>query len=396
MKYSVVIPLKDEEGNIEKANIFYSNGRIDIIRYGKLLRTIENPEFTKDYLLDGRLAREITSAGITHVLYVYDEADTLVEIQKELPEGTFHVYDTEGNLSRLEKSDGAITTFQGGVISEIREALGNIYKYQQEEVTVDGETFIRSFLNTSESSDTGDKTPLELFYSLAGELSKVTLIDSSEINFKDGLPDEIYDAEGNLTTIDYLENSGLLDGLILSREGVHFEYDQAGFLSKIETASGTLEVDGDEITRIFLPDGSIIEDFIQDDLTGDFITGTFISPDGTKRFFEDGKLVRIETTFGEVYETVETDQGTVSYLIELHFHDGTVAYFDQGELDGIEFSDGGILQDIVIDDLGFILSATEVLRKSRESRSLSCPRRRSRRPSSNRVHSEPCRGFPPG
>ncbi len=354
----------DGEGNIEKADIFYADGQVDYVRYGQLLRSAERNGALKDYGFHGRIVREILQEGIHHFYYVFDQAGNIVETRRELPGSSVQIYNGEGTLVQINEASGAYTRLDGGILREIRDESGKRYFYDEGRVTMNGESFITSTLNTDLSDNPDLKAPLQAFYTVIGYLSKVKLIDATEINFRDGIVEDIIDAEGRKTTLEYLEDKGLLSGLLLKKGtagSAQFEYDRDGLLSRITTSAGILEVDGDEIARIFLPDGAIIENFVQDPTTGDFVSGTIIGTDGAKRIFVDRKLVRVETAAGEIYENVHSETSIVSYLKELRFHDGTVAKYTNAELSRIEFGDGRILSGIILANNGYVQSATETL-----------------------------------
>ncbi len=356
----------DGEGNVETANIFYANGRVDFIRYGVILRTLDPQGNIRDFSLSQKPVRDIQNSEVSHYFYILNGDESLKEVKVEQPDGSILLYDDAGVLERIDNSNGAYSELSSGILTHLQTEEGKQFVYTQEQVVEDGEIFIKSELNLQQSDAPLDKTPVETFYHLSGQLAKVKLWDGSEVQFSEGLPNDIVDSNGNRTTLSYLENQGLLSGLILNQNGTQFKYNEKGSLSAIESFSGTLEIDGDEVSRVFLPDGTVIENLIQDSSTFEITDGVITSPDGTIRTFEGGVLTKIETVSGEVYETQSENQGFVSYLKELNFQDGTQALFNQGVLSQIQNQDLSLFTELQVGSDGRLGFAKETLQDGEE------------------------------
>ncbi len=321
-----------EKPEILDAVISYPNGFFEILWNKQLVRKISPEGAITDMLPGGKIGREVSEAVEQTYVDVYSS--------QGVPAGTKII----SNLGDV------ITYDEKGILREARGHDGKQFLYDR---TISGDSFV-VHLNTALSSVPLARTLKSGQYTQAGEVVELEFQDGSQITFENGRVKTAVDAEGN--AIDYapLLLNGVQAGLSVNRGDTSFQYDTTGFLSRIETGSGTVvrtqnDSNGDGVVDdqdtvdllLELADGNILKDF-ELDPDGKILNGIIKTREGVQQKIENGVLKELLTTDGKKY-LINAGQAT---LDSWTFQDGLVVKYGGVGIQQILFPSGKKIDQI--------------------------------------------------
>ncbi len=271
--------------DFKSAWIQYPDGSKEFILDGKILRRILANGAIDDFLPSGRIAREILKSDVLHYIYNKNSKDEIIQ-----------------TLVVSEQTKAEIIYDELGLLKSVSDASGKKIIYDRIQKTEGFEINLNRGLSTSAE----DKTLIQAFYGLNHQTQWLKFKDGTQINFDDkGRIAQIINPKGETATYQYLVENGFVDGLNVISSGQTFHYDSTGFLSEIQTQTGTIvrqptdsssEIDAD----LNLKDVGDLSGLQVDD-SGIILNGELKLKDGTTQIYQDGKVVGFVTEDGRRY-----------------------------------------------------------------------------------------------
>ncbi|MFZ5802125.1 MAG: hypothetical protein ACOY3K_03310 [Candidatus Omnitrophota bacterium] len=274
----------DPEGVLQDATLLLPDGSAEILRGQKIVRRIFPDGRVQDFTPGGTLIRETFDKKTVFYELQWDAPQQVFQTTAHVSDGTKTVYDAEGALKEIS-------------------AAHERFVYRREKT----ETGTRILLDRPVSSAPQAKTPVKAGYALSGEMLYAELSDGTRIEFENGQPKRVTDADGGLKTIEVSE--GLL--WVLHPAGVSGDpawlaYDRNGIARVLGGAEGAVIREGIAGEEISVADaaGNVLRNLRLDE-NGSLSSGTIEGPEGFRRIFEDGVLRRLETPDGKNYAVAD-------------------------------------------------------------------------------------------
>jgi|GEM_PF-2206427 len=352
-EYKVHVPELDNNGNLTGGYFEFQDGTKSFFQAGKLIFT-EDLQGTRTYYKDdGTIDVLVSKDGVKTVLaYRKDASGNTVEILGSTTDAASY-YDKDGKLTRIFLNDGINILFSAGKINKTRDAQGNMFHYTASTVTggtlvtrVEASTdFPRTLLYDSTGALVKATREDGTEYSFQGGLiTKVKNPDGTEsaytYDIKDSLLNLIslqrgdttitYDSKGVLSKIQTKDGVLLADGQTLKT----FNFTDGGQLtdftldSKGNIVKGTLiDKDGN---RLYYEQGTLVSS---------------TSPDGaTRKFSSTGKMLEMTTPDGRTYryaDSIDAQGNTITTATLVSYKDvqGNLFSFLNGAVNQIELQD---------------------------------------------------------
>ncbi|MDP8298823.1 MAG: hypothetical protein P9L88_02845 [Candidatus Tantalella remota] len=298
----------DIEGKLKNAIISYLDGSRGLVYDGMLLQKMLATGAFIRYDEEGRVTTEYSEdTGLSVYYYIADETGTVLNIQTVGDEGRC-TYDTAGAPVRFEKTNWEVTEYENGHIARLVTAEGQEYLYQY---ISDGDSFRSELIGSA----TETYIPVVIHYSADGQVLEVYNSAGNRLTYEDG-GISIVTSLGTASINVADDGVGLINEIVVERDGVLRRYDTEGNLANLITADDLV---------VNLDRGGVLS--------------SVVNNDGVEFLFADDELSLIIDEEGVEYSL--DDQDRISHAV----------HPDGREYDYVYDTDGNVNPIVIVVDL---------------------------------------------
>ncbi|MBI3313160.1 MAG: hypothetical protein HYZ83_02870, partial [Candidatus Omnitrophica bacterium] len=317
----------------------------------KLTQTLTNGSVAT--YMDGKLISITTVDGNQLLSPTFDESNKIASTWLKTLDGIITYLENEILIWSRDSAGNVTWYFSDGKVEAVRSADGQLalYAYQIDDQSnilgilittedistlLDGEGRIihqlrqdgrwvaydrtvnpDSTLRLSRPNQPGIDLPLAMIYA-GDELREITQTDGTVIRFQKGIPTEIIQPDGAVTSISAQESGQILSGLAVTRGGITRLYGADGKLTQITVKNqddqSDLKVENEELGAVILSNGDEVSNGVYDE-NDHLISGVVTKADGSRVEYSAGLPVeavmkdgnRIKYTNGQASELILPD-----------------------------------------------------------------------------------------
>lgn len=328
--------------DFRRAWLIYPDDTQEFVWEGKVLRRITSDGTVTDFTPDGLIVREKIANETQTYQYQKNAQNQIVTTTVVSSSGLKVVYDDKGLLK-------AIYFPNGGYLKYKRFRKGSRWYLERME----------EYFPEGTPADRGSVVE-EAWYDSEARPESILFQDGRQIEFESGRISRVTDAQGNLSSFEYLFKDGLPAGLSIQRGESMLHFDSAGQLSQIENAAGVLDrqltgspnagTPADADLFLGISGGTVSEFELNDD--GSLKSGFLDLESGMRLRIENGVTVGFETQDGRFYKIEERSGKRYAVLQNWNVPGDFTVSFDGSALGRILYPDSTALLPVISPETG--------------------------------------------